>query len=36
VRLRGLLFRGEKGAVYRRSARFLASGSVAKLLAERR
>jgi N-acetylglucosaminyl-diphospho-decaprenol L-rhamnosyltransferase len=36
VRLRGLLFRGEKGAMYRRSARFLASGSVAKLLAERR
>jgi N-acetylglucosaminyl-diphospho-decaprenol L-rhamnosyltransferase len=36
VRLRGLLFRGEKGAMYRRAARFLASGPVAKLLAEPR
>ena len=36
LRLRGLLFRGEKGAVYRRAARFLASGRTQQLLAEGR
>jgi N-acetylglucosaminyl-diphospho-decaprenol L-rhamnosyltransferase len=36
VRLRGLVFRGEKGAMYRRAARFLASGPAEKLLAEGR
>jgi N-acetylglucosaminyl-diphospho-decaprenol L-rhamnosyltransferase len=33
--LRGLVFRGERGAMYRRGARWLASGTAAKLLAER-
>jgi N-acetylglucosaminyl-diphospho-decaprenol L-rhamnosyltransferase len=36
LRLRGRLFRGEKGAMYRRGARFLASGTTRKLLVERR
>jgi N-acetylglucosaminyl-diphospho-decaprenol L-rhamnosyltransferase len=36
LRLRGLVFRGERGAMYRRAARFLSSGSVAQLLAEGR
>src|SRR5918999_2209188 len=36
VRLRGLVFRGERGAMYRRAARFLASGPAEKLLAEGR
>jgi GT2 family glycosyltransferase len=36
VRLRGLVFRGERGAMYRRAARFLASGPADKLLAEGR
>jgi GT2 family glycosyltransferase len=36
LRLRGLLFRGEKGAMYRRAARFLASGRAKQLLAEGR
>jgi GT2 family glycosyltransferase len=36
LRLRGLLFRGEKGAMYRRAARFLASGRAQQLLAEGR
>lgn len=33
LRLRGLLFRGERGRMYREAARFLASGSAASLLA---
>jgi N-acetylglucosaminyl-diphospho-decaprenol L-rhamnosyltransferase len=32
LRLRGLLFRGERGAMYRQAARFLASGSAEALL----
>jgi N-acetylglucosaminyl-diphospho-decaprenol L-rhamnosyltransferase len=36
LRLRGLLFRGERGAMYRRAARFLASARAVNLLAERR
>jgi hypothetical protein len=32
LRLRGLLFRGERGAMYRQGARFLASGSAEALL----
>ncbi|HZR91561.1 MAG TPA: glycosyltransferase family 2 protein [Gaiellaceae bacterium] len=36
LRLRGLLFRGERGRVYREAARWLASGSVEQLLAARR
>jgi GT2 family glycosyltransferase len=36
LRLRGLVFRGERGAMYRRAARWLASGTSAKLLAEGR
>jgi N-acetylglucosaminyl-diphospho-decaprenol L-rhamnosyltransferase len=36
LRLRGIVFRGEKGAMYQRAARFLASGSARQLLAERR
>ena len=32
LRLRGLLFRGERGRMYRDAARMLASGPVAKLL----
>src|ERR687896_1682171 len=36
VRLRGLVFRGERGAMYRRAARFLASGPAEKLLTEGR
>jgi N-acetylglucosaminyl-diphospho-decaprenol L-rhamnosyltransferase len=36
LRLRGLFVRGERGAMYRRSARWLASGTSAKLLAEGR
>ena len=33
LRLRGLVFRGERGRAYRDGARFLASGDVASLLA---
>jgi hypothetical protein len=33
LRVRGLAFRGERGARYRDGARFLASGDVASLLA---
>jgi N-acetylglucosaminyl-diphospho-decaprenol L-rhamnosyltransferase len=36
LRLRGLVFRGEKGAMYRRAARLLASGTAKQLLAEGR
>jgi N-acetylglucosaminyl-diphospho-decaprenol L-rhamnosyltransferase len=36
LRLRGVVFRGEKGAMYLRAARFLASGSAQQLLAESR
>jgi GT2 family glycosyltransferase len=36
LRLRGLLFPGARGAMYREGARWLASGSVAELLAEPR
>jgi N-acetylglucosaminyl-diphospho-decaprenol L-rhamnosyltransferase len=36
LRLRALLFRGERGAMYRRAASFLASGRATKLLAEGR
>jgi N-acetylglucosaminyl-diphospho-decaprenol L-rhamnosyltransferase len=36
LRLRGLLYRGEKGATYQRAARFLASGTAQQLLAEGR
>jgi N-acetylglucosaminyl-diphospho-decaprenol L-rhamnosyltransferase len=36
LRLRGLFVRGERGAMYRRGARWLASGTSAKLLAGRR
>jgi hypothetical protein len=36
LRLRGLIYRGERGAMYRRGARWLASGKPAKLLAEAR
>jgi hypothetical protein len=32
LRLRGLVYRGERGAMYRQGARFLASGSVEALL----
>ena len=32
LRLRGLLFRGERGEMYREGARFLASGSAEALL----
>ena len=32
LRLRGLVFRGERGRMYRDAARMLASGPVAKLL----
>ena len=32
LRLRGLLFRGERGATYREAADWLASGDVATLL----
>jgi N-acetylglucosaminyl-diphospho-decaprenol L-rhamnosyltransferase len=34
--LRGLVFRGERGAMYQRAARFLASGTARQLLAEGR
>jgi N-acetylglucosaminyl-diphospho-decaprenol L-rhamnosyltransferase len=36
LRLRGIVIRGEKGAMYGRAARFLASGSAQQLLAEGR
>ena len=36
LRLRGIVFRGERGAMYRRAARFLGSGSAAKLIADGR
>ena len=36
LRLRGFVFRGERGAMYRRGARWLASGSAHALLADRR
>jgi N-acetylglucosaminyl-diphospho-decaprenol L-rhamnosyltransferase len=36
LRLRGIVFRGEKGAMYGRAARFLASGSAQQLLVEGR
>jgi N-acetylglucosaminyl-diphospho-decaprenol L-rhamnosyltransferase len=36
LRLRGVVFRGEKGAMYLRAARFLASGNAQQLLAESR
>jgi N-acetylglucosaminyl-diphospho-decaprenol L-rhamnosyltransferase len=36
LRLRGLVFRGERGAMYQRAARFLASGTARQLLAEGR
>jgi hypothetical protein len=35
LKLRGLLFRGERGATYREAAEWLASGDVSALLAER-
>jgi N-acetylglucosaminyl-diphospho-decaprenol L-rhamnosyltransferase len=36
LRLRGLVFRGERGDMYRRAARWLASGTAATLIAEGR
>jgi N-acetylglucosaminyl-diphospho-decaprenol L-rhamnosyltransferase len=36
LRLRGILYRGEKGEMYQRAARFLASGSAHQLLVEGR
>jgi len=35
LKLRGLVFRGERGATYREAAEWLASGDVSALLAER-
>jgi N-acetylglucosaminyl-diphospho-decaprenol L-rhamnosyltransferase len=36
LRVRGIVFRGEKGAMYQRAARFLASGTARQLLTEGR